>query len=336
MVSSSCLSVSDVPVQYQERYVHNGYRRPYSSFATCLTSAARWNNETVNFWTHFLPFLGCVIHSVATFPSPLTAIEPVYYPLLAVEASVCLYLLFSSLAHMFNCMSPRIRHVCFFLDYAAISVFGIGGACSVYYYQRPLEGGVFLFPFVSSPVVFMLLSSLGSCLACAITCASRHSWESYKYVIRTVAFMGITFIDHIPTGDRMLKCLLIGEECSPGLYYTFLTWAFYLLSALLNAGRIPERWRPGTFDYIGHSHHWVHVMTTLGTFCYLRAVSLDMAEREHHLALDTITFTSSLGWVLATMVACVLIVVWFGYRLTPSGSLKDHSHHEHVEQWKED
>ena len=89
---------------------------------------------------------------------------------------------------------------------------------------------------------------------------------------------------------------------------------------------------------IGHSHHWVHVMTTLGTFSHLRAISLDLVEREHHLSLDTITFSSSLGWVLATTVACVLVVAWFGYRLTPSGTLKNHSCQEHVqmEQWKED
>lgn len=330
MPPSNCLFVGDVPDQYRERYIHGGYRPPYSSFASSLTSVIRWNNETVNFWSHFIPFLGCVIHSLATFPSPLlplTAIDPRHYPLLAVECSVCLYLLFSSVAHMFNCMSPRIRHVCFFFDYAAISVFGIGGACSVYYYQRPVDGGIFLFPLVSSPGVYMPLCSLGSCLACYLTCATRHSWESQKYVIRTAAFMGVYCIDHIPTGDRMLQCLLNGQECSSGLLFTFFTIFFYILSALFNAGRIPERWRPGMFDYIGHSHHWVHVMTTLGTFCHLKAISLDLVEREHLLALDTITFGSSLAWVLATMVTCVLIVVWFGTRLTPSGTLRSHDHH---------
>ena len=302
--------------------MRGGYRRPHSTFSTALISVARWNNETVNFWTHFIPFLGCVAYSINTFPSSLLlpgAIPPRYYPLLAVESSICLYLLFSSLAHMFNCMSPPIRHVCFFLDYAAISVFGIGGACSVFYYQRPVHGGILLFNFVSVPEIFMPLAAFTSCSVCFITCASRHRWDAQKYVIRTVAFACAYAIDHLPSGERTVKCYTMGQECSNALQYTMLTWLFYLLSAVFNAGRIPERWRPGMFDYIGHSHHWVHVMTTMGTLCHLKAVIIDLRERESVLSLDKITFTSSLGWVVGTMLTCILIVAWFGLQLTPSG-----------------
>ena len=45
---------------------------------------------------------------------------------------------------------------------------------------------------------------------------------------------------------------------------------FYLVGAAIYASRVPERFAPGKFDLIGHSHQIFHVLGVLGSlFVYL-------------------------------------------------------------------
>ena len=82
-------------------------------------------------------------------------------------------------------MSPRIRHICFFLDYGAISVFSIGAAVPISFYMFPEPTGISLFD-----LKFLLLSvnAFVSVLATILCCATRR-WKGGKYIIRTIAFM---------------------------------------------------------------------------------------------------------------------------------------------------
>lgn len=47
--------------------------------------------------------------------------------------------------------------------------------------------------------------------------------------------------------------------------------------AALYAARIPERWFPGTFDLVGQSHNWMHVLVFTGAVVRLIGL-LDVAE----------------------------------------------------------
>ena len=319
------LTVDQVPEQYKERFIYRGYRQPYSSVLDCIVSTVRPNNETLNIWTHLVPFLVLFAYFWTTFPStlwPLSDIESKYYPLLSLEISICAYLLCSSMAHLFNCMTPQVRHSCFYFDYVAISLYGIGGSCSTFYYLRPLNTGILLF---DSPNLFMFLCAL-SCLAtCYINCASRHKWESAKYVVRTLAFMLPFFCGNSPVFYRFLECVLTKQECSRGLAYCFAGWTFYFVSAILNATRVPERYYPRTFDIVGHNHQWVHVITTCGTVAHFCAVMNDIVEREEVLEdqLRNVTFASSLGCTIGILVLNSAIALYFRTQLTPSGHLKD-------------
>lgn len=39
--------------------------------------------------------------------------------------------------------------------------------------------------------------------------------------------------------------------------------------AALYAARVPERWFPGTFDFLGQSHNWMHVLVLTGALVRL-------------------------------------------------------------------
>ena len=315
------VTVDDVPEQYKERFLTRGYRQPYSSFLDCLVSVCRPTNETLNVWTHLFPLL-YLFHHFRTFPCqvwPLSQMDPHYYPLLAMHISTTATLMGSVIAHLFNCMTPRIRHTCFFLDYAAISVFSMGVACSAYYYLRPLN--VFLFSF---PNVYIGLSSLCNVLAVYLCCSSRHKWERSKYIIRTLAFALPILMGNIPSLYRLLNCAITGQECTDSLLYIACCCTTYLLVGLFNSSRFPERNFPSTFDICGHSHQWLHIFSAIGTAAHILGVESEIKVREEQLdtLLGGVTFSNSLGWTFGTLVVTLSMALWFGSKLTDEGNLR--------------
>ncbi|XP_061409547.1 uncharacterized protein LOC133343760 isoform X3 [Lethenteron reissneri] len=120
------LSSHQVPKAFQEDGIISGYRCPKSSAFDCILSLFHLTNETLNIWTHFLP--ACYfMRRLLGFSQSLDFLGEAYtWPLLAYLLTCCLYLLASSLAHTFSTMSVRSLHVCFFFDYAALSLYSLG------------------------------------------------------------------------------------------------------------------------------------------------------------------------------------------------------------------
>ncbi|XP_064403696.1 membrane progestin receptor gamma-A-like [Halichondria panicea] len=329
LLKKQCVTVDLLPKQYKERYLSRGYRQPYSSFLDCLVSLFRLNNETLNVWTHLIPLILLLIYFYQTFPCelwPLTKINPWYYPLLSEEISILAYHLGSVIAHLFNCMTPRIRHICFFIDYAAISMFGMGGACATYYYLRPLNTNILFF---NMPNVYIGMASIANVMAVYLCCASRHKWEKSKYLIRTLAFALPYFAGNLPSYYRVLNCVFTGEECTISLVILVVGSLGYLAAAILNSTRFPEKHYRNIFDICGHSHQWVHIITSFGTLAHILSVQTELQERADKMEtlLEGITFYSSLGWVLGALFVGVCVALWFGSQLSVEGHLKNEHLH---------
>ena len=319
------LSVEEVPEQFKEKYILTCYRKPYSSLLYCILSSLTLNNETFNIWTHLLPLIILSVHFYQTFPSklyPLTAIPTDYYPFIAMELSVCTYLTFSTVAHTFNCMTPRIRHICFYVDYLAISMFGVGGTYANYYYIRPVPAGPFPLP---SADVYIGVIALFNVVAVYLWCASRHRWEPVKYIIRTAVAMVIYMCGNFPSFLRLVYCLfgISTDDCGSSLPYLVMGWVTYFIAGALNASRVPERYYPKSFDVFGHNHQWFHLWTTLGTVSLFLAVQADLVDRKEQLPvlLEGVTVWS-MGWILLTLFLGMGVVVWFGSQLERDGTLR--------------
>ena len=319
----SLLLRHQIPEQYREEFIQGHYRPPNSSLKYCLQSAFQWHNETMNFWTHFLALLVLGAYCWSVLPCnlwPPTSFPPKYYPLVGYSSTLLCCLLLSSLAHLFMCMEGRTRHLCFFLDYCAICVLGSGGACSVFWFERPVQGWL-LFKHVSSQWIFLPLVSVCSVLSCYVACASRHYWNHWK-LIRAAALSFVFLSMSIPCVDRVAQCILIGRDCSWSVAYICLTYISYFIGMLMYAFNVPECWAPGKYDLIGSGHQWMHFLTSVGPAFYITAVATDLEEREHLLSLEQVTFSSSLLWVLITFVGCLSVVFWSWRRLSPSGELR--------------
>ncbi|XP_068963722.1 membrane progestin receptor delta isoform X2 [Petaurus breviceps papuanus] len=293
------LRVHQVPRVFWEDGIISGYRRPTSSALDCVLSSFQMTNETVNIWTHFLPTWYFLWRLLALAEGPGFWSEPYHWPLLVYLLLICLYPFTSCCAHTFSSMSPRARHICYFLDYGALSLYSLGCALTYGAYAMPSS-------WLSSPLhqLFVPTATVNSLLCTCLSCYSRFlELENplLSKVLRTVAFAYPFFFDNLPLFYRLLLCSSGGFSC--GQEALSANHSYHLLCALLTgflfASHLPERLAPGRFDYIGHSHQLFHICAVLGTHFQLEAVLADMGARRDWLAAHNPP--SSLVATVATM-----------------------------------
>ncbi|KAM4861587.1 membrane progestin receptor delta isoform 2-T2 [Thomomys bottae] len=311
------LQVHQVPRVFWEDGIMSGYRRPTSSALDCVLSIFQMTNETVNIWTHFLPTWYFLWRLLALAGVPGFCAEPYHWPLLVFLLPACLYPFASCCAHTFSSMSPRARHICYFLDYGALSLYSLGEPAAAGGGRRAAGGGgaegavpeasaaarlsagcAFPYAAYSTPAswlhsrlhrLFVPAAALNSFLCTGLSCYSRFlELESpgLSKALRTAAFAYPFLFDNLPLFYRLGQCWGRGRSCgqetlSPSHSYHLLC---ALLTGFLFASHLPERLAPGRFDYIGHSHQLFHICAVLGTHFQLEAVLADMGSRRAWLA----------------------------------------------------
>jgi predicted membrane channel-forming protein YqfA (hemolysin III family) len=307
------LSVDEVSPQFKEIFIVSGYRRPYSSAKECFLSIFQiQSNECLNVWTHLLP-LFCFIIRFAHVFSSLSFSDPYNYPLMCFALSICGFCSMSCGAHMFNSMSPRLRHTCFFFDYAAIAIYCFGASQVFFYYGRPAYSDI---PIYNNHLLFLGISAFVSLSANFLCCASRHRWLSVKYLIRTMPFVVAFLFIISPVVWRTYTCIEATDCNFESLSYHKRHATFYLFAALINVSRLPERLTPGTFDCIGNSHHFLHLFTAIGSSDEFSAIFSDMTNRREILdARAGPTFLNSVGLMAAFAVVNIAIVLYFAKQL---------------------
>ncbi|XP_067169302.1 membrane progestin receptor delta isoform X2 [Apteryx mantelli] len=230
--------VHQVPRIFWEDGIMSGYRHPKSSALDCILSSFQMTNETINIWTHFLP-------------------------------TCC--------AHTFSTMSARARHVCYFCDYGALSLYSLGCAFAYGAYAMPER-------WVSGVLhrYFVPAAAFNSFVCTGLSCYSRFpelERPRLSKALRTAAFVYPFLYDNIPLFHRLLFCFGSDGACDEAVAGYCYHLVFALLTGFLFTSHLPERLAPGRFDYIGHSHQLFHVCAVLGTHFQLEAVLCDARSR---------------------------------------------------------
>ncbi|NXW38038.1 PAQR6 protein, partial [Phaetusa simplex] len=252
--------VHQVPRIFWEYGIMSGYRHPKSSALDCVLSSFQMTNETVNIWTHFLPAWYFVWRFLVLSSSLELWRDPYHWPLLIYLLLVCLYPFASSCTHTFSSMSARARHICYFCDYGALSLYSLGCAFAYGAYAMPEHwvGGVWHRYFVPA-------AALNSFVCTGLSCYSRYVLGSKLQRRSQVETAAGGFCPSRLWGDAVA-----------GYCYHLL---FALLTGFLFASHLPERLAPGRFDYIGHSHQLFHICAVLGTHFQLEAILCDARSR---------------------------------------------------------
>ncbi|XP_052475407.1 membrane progestin receptor delta isoform X1 [Carassius gibelio] len=238
-----------VPKVFREDGIMSGYRHPRSSAVDCILSSFQMTNETVNIWTHFLP-TWYFLWRFSTLCFTLDFLTESYtWPLLVYLLLICLYPFTSSCAHTFSSMSAEARHICYFFDYGALSLYSLG--CAVTY-------GSYVMPdcWVNSWLhQYFVAIAIGNSLFCtSVSCYSRFVELQFPHkskVMRTAAFVVPFLFDSFPLFYRLLLCCWGSCSSSEALASHSYHLLFAFLTCFLFASHLPERLAPGRFDYIG-------------------------------------------------------------------------------------
>lgn len=320
---SKLLRDYEIPQAFREKYIISGYRPRNLTALECARSVFHANNETVNFWSHLLSGVLLIARycSVVWNHSPLT--DHFYFPLTSFTLGCCTLYTMSCLAHMFSSMTEREFHIGYYLDYCAISVYTFTAGQAFYFYCHPLASGLLLYDWRE---LFLFLSAVISFGATYSCCMSRHRWLNLRFIIRTGSYIVSWLHNCSPYFMRRVYCSA-DPVCNPdSVHYFNGCFLSFATAALANMSRVPERFFPGTFDFIGQSHHFLHVMTTLGDHFAYSVFLSDLAARKETLIVENIpSFTETIGLTLLVLAGNLAIVFLFAktLRLT-SGS--DHKH----------
>ncbi|KAG8574905.1 hypothetical protein GDO81_009383 [Engystomops pustulosus] len=204
------LNVHQVPKVFHEDSIICGYRSPTCSATACVLSLFQLTNETLNIWTHFIPTWYFLWRLLALLSSPGSYHDPYLWPLFVYLLSCCIYPLMSTCAHTFSVMSTQARHICFFLDYGALSMYSLGSAIaySAYIFPDRWVNSTFHLWFVSWAVFNTIIST-------GMSCYSRFPEEArprLSKVLRVTAFAYPYLFDSIPVFYRVRLGRTLGGD----------------------------------------------------------------------------------------------------------------------------
>ncbi|CAK8671955.1 membrane progestin receptor gamma-like [Clavelina lepadiformis] len=259
-----CDEVDDV---LKRPFINTGYRHERASFIYYLKSILTPNNESVNVWTHFLPFLYFVYRIYNFMRSEDDPFAVLNYPYYVHGIGVCAVLLISTIAHTFCSCSAICSKSCFGADYAAIYCYGISCLIPFEFYLCPMSHNC-QGPTAVNYLTFMCIFSL---LATFATLFSDYSSRSPIPGFRTVTY--VFGIGTVYTPCVVRYFIYSFEHTHPSYFIghdyslTFLLSTLCLIiAAFFYTQRLPERWYTGKFDIIGHSHNLFHMLSALAMY----------------------------------------------------------------------
>ncbi len=190
------LTHDQVPFEFREYYITKGYRLINQPVSYYIRSVFYLNNETFNIWSHFIPFVFTILHLFYSILFNINTITVLHAPLFVYQLTIALYLIGSTIAHVFDSMSPTVRHMCFILDYLGISIYGMGSAIAYEAYSiiEPEHS-----PMKCFFLYYLWMASIFTSLLNIATCYSRFIVrKSPRVLVRMGSFiLQYTFV-HIP------------------------------------------------------------------------------------------------------------------------------------------
>ncbi|XP_042844443.1 membrane progestin receptor gamma isoform X2 [Panthera tigris] len=299
---------------FHEQGILFGYRHPQSSATACVLSLFQMTNETLNIWTHLLPFWFFTWRFVTALYMTDIWNDSYSWPLFVYMGTSCVYPLASSCAHTFNSMSKNARHICYFLDYGAVNLFSLGSAIAYSAYSIPN-----VMVNTTFHDYYVPLAVLNTIISTGLSCYSRFL-EIQKpglcKMLRVLAFAYPYTWDSLPIFYRLFLLSGDGAQNEAALYHQKHT-AMTLLASFFYSAHLPERLAPGRFDYIGHSHQLFHVCVILATHLQMEAIVLDKTLRREWLLANSrpLSFPQIAGAVLLCLIFSLSNIIYFSAAL---------------------
>lgn len=246
------ITYADLPHPWRiNPHILQGYRFT-SSKVECLTSMFTFSNELVNIWSHLIGLF--IVLSIAFYFYPL---NPNFHLSTKTDVTIaavfffaaCKCLVCSTLWHTMNSIASQPlmeRFAC--VDYTGISLLVAASIVTTEYtafYCEPVSRWTYI-------ITTMCLGIGG------VVLPWHPTFNRYDFAWVRVAF----YVTLALTGFAPLAQLTYTRGFSWCLYfYAPVTKSIlvYFTGACIYASKVPERWRPGWFDYAGGSHNIWHL-----------------------------------------------------------------------------
>ena len=251
-------------------HILSGYRFSETKL-DCVRSCFTLSNETVNIWSHAIGLI--IVLAIAFFAYPAT---PAFASATKFDifiaglffAAACKCLICSTVWHTMSSISNQTlleRFAC--VDYTGISLLvaaSIGTTEYTAFYCEPGSRYMYL-------TATFLLGAAGTVLPWHPTFnRADMSWLRVAFYVSLAAtgFVPVFQLTYQRGWDEV------------AYFYAPITKSIsvYLIGALLYAGKVPERFMPGWFDYVGGSHNIWHFAVLGGILFHYLAMQRFFSE----------------------------------------------------------
>ncbi|MFH4978613.1 hypothetical protein AB6A40_005322 [Gnathostoma spinigerum] len=240
-------------------YVHTCYRPPNLPSLAYIRSLFQLNNETINIWSHLLGFLyfSWCQYEVNVLWLPYIEASQVDHFVMTLSilgAQICMF--FSACYHTFGCASVIHRQRWLKLDIfgitaGLIAMYLIGIYTAFYCFEQLLNS--YLSLLMALFVITAYIPSREEFLKSRVL-GSRIGYLHLIYIL--VVLFGLCPTLHwISVHGGLSNEHVMDWLPSIGVLYLISAFAFLFYATL-----VPERFSPGTFDVIGCSHQWWHLL----------------------------------------------------------------------------
>ncbi|KAJ3708027.1 hypothetical protein LUZ61_011732 [Rhynchospora tenuis] len=310
------LKYEELPEFLQDNeFIKDHYRSEWP-VRDALLSVFSWHNETLNVWTHLGGFLLFLWLTVARWSEAIEEVKAVvmpglssfvgksfnaswirndtdllmsmqsisnaslnssantgvpHWPVLVFMIGAMSCLSISAFSHLLACHSHRINLLCWRMDYSGISLMIVASFVPPVYYA-----------FMCNPTLqityLSAISILGIFTALSLLAPALSSPE-YR-PLRATLFLCMGFSGVVPAAHA-LWINLEHPTCHFALALELLMAVAYATGAAIYVNRVPEKWRPGAFDLVGHSHQIFHVFVLAGALIHYAATTVLLHWREN-------------------------------------------------------
>ncbi|CAL1540778.1 unnamed protein product [Lymnaea stagnalis] len=323
------LSREEIPILFHEPHVMKGFRPLHYPWMSYFLSLFQWHNELLNIWTHLLALIMVLVRASMWWTEFDLLRDPYMWPLSVGIITMIILYVCSSGAHCFQNRSELVHYTCFMFDYAGIGLYGFGSTMLHYWYCLHESFMGSLSHQLAIPVGAILAVLV--CICCSISKTkykrpypfTRRIWQ-----MSSVASIYIWLI--FPIWYRIWLYVHTGEW-DPSFKHHIRQMCWFTLGGFFFGSDIPQRFFPGTFDIIGHSHQLFHICIFMTTYEQLSALYLELTGISviiHNMESPTLFNT----WgVLILVVVCNSIVVYL-FHISVERKLEDERKKEDKEE----
>lgn len=224
-------------------HIHSGYRMNHKSPADVLKSIFSLHNETLNIWSHLVPAIvmcSWLVNSYDTVGAMLKC-----------YTIACVFLFIaSSVYHLFKCQNQHTYDLCLKLDFSGIvAVIASSFLAGIYY-------GFHCFPKIRN--FFLVVTGAINAFLMYVAVGDK---DNYHITTRRIFYVAGVAWSIVPMAAFfMIYDLYTDTEAFQMAKSCLTLLGGYGSAFAVYSSKFPEKWWPGKFDFIGHSHQTWHVL----------------------------------------------------------------------------